>query len=121
MFQPGSLSYTLADGGQSVVTAGGTFAGLSVSREVTVPNTGSQDFARTVDTFTNSTGSPITTTVKIVGDLGSECRHHRVRHLRRHGRRQSRRPMDRHRRRRHAGRDSLYSRPFGATTDRRKP
>ena len=61
----------MADSGQSVITASGTAAGLTVSREVTVPNTGSQDFARTVDTFTNSTGSSITTTVEIVGDLGS--------------------------------------------------
>ena len=38
-----------------------------------MPNTGSQDFARTVDTFTNSTGSPITTAVTIVGNLGSDA------------------------------------------------
>jgi uncharacterized repeat protein (TIGR01451 family) len=73
LFQPGSLSDTLANSGQSVITASGTFAGLAVSREVTVPNTGSQDFARTVDTFTNSSASAITTTVEIVGALGSNA------------------------------------------------
>ena len=60
-----------ADSGQSLILNCGTAAGLTVSREVTVPDTGSQDFARTVDTFTNSTGSTITTTVQIVANLGS--------------------------------------------------
>ena len=36
-----------------------------------MPDSGSQDFARTVDTFTNSTGSSIETTVQIVANLGS--------------------------------------------------
>ena len=40
-------SYTLADSGQTVVTATGIAAGLTVSRKVTVPNSGGQDFART--------------------------------------------------------------------------
>ena len=69
-YQPLSAA-TTANGGRTVVPAAQTLAGLSVSRQVTVPATGSQDFARTVDSFTNSSGSPITTTVKIVGDLGS--------------------------------------------------
>ena len=59
------------DSGQSLILSGGTAAGLTVSREVTVPKTGSQDFARTVDTFTNSTASTITTTVQIVANLGA--------------------------------------------------
>ena len=63
-YQPLSAA-TTANGGRTVVPAAQTLAGLSVSRQVTVPATGSQDFARTVDSFTNSTGSPITTTVKI--------------------------------------------------------
>ncbi len=71
LYRPGSLTYSTADNGQSVVTAAGTQAGLTVSREVTVPNTGSEDFARTIDTFTNSTASPITTTVQYVANLGS--------------------------------------------------
>ena len=56
-----------------MVTGDGTVAGLTVSRKVTVPNTGSQDFARTVDTFTNPTDAPITTTVTVVGNLGSDA------------------------------------------------
>src|SRR5208282_412480 len=42
-------------------------------REVTVPDGGGQDFARTIDTFQNSTGSSITTTVTILGNLGSDA------------------------------------------------
>ena len=72
-FQPSASGYTAADSGQSVVTNSGTVAGLTISRKVTVPNTGNQDFARTLDVFTNSTGSPITTTVTIVGNLGSDA------------------------------------------------
>jgi hypothetical protein len=67
-------SYSLDDGGCTIVTASGTAAGLTVHREITVPNTGNADFARTLDTFTNSTGSTITTTVKIVGNLGSDAK-----------------------------------------------
>ncbi len=72
-FQPGSLDYDTADDGQSFVTANGTVAGLTVSRKITVPNTGNEDFARTVDVFQNTTGSDITTTVTIVGNLGSDA------------------------------------------------
>ncbi len=75
-YRPSSLTYSMADNGQSVVTAAGTVAGLTVSREVTVPNAGNEDFARTIDTFTNSTGAPITTTVQIVGNLGSDAATH---------------------------------------------
>jgi len=63
----------LLDGGRTVVTPSQTLAGLLVSREITVPNTGLYDFARTVDTFTNPTADPITTTVQIVGNLGSDA------------------------------------------------
>ena len=68
LFQPAFAQYacTMADSGQTLVTANGTLAGLTISRKVTVPNTGGQDFARTIDSFTNSTGSSITTTVTIV-------------------------------------------------------
>ena len=44
-----------------------------VYREVTVPSSGSQDFARTVENIVNNTNNPITTTVKIVGNLGSDA------------------------------------------------
>jgi hypothetical protein len=70
-FRSNRQSYSLSDGGRSVVTANGEAAGLTVSRKITVPNAGNQDFARTVDTFTNDTSSPITTTVTVVGNLGS--------------------------------------------------
>jgi len=62
----------LANGGLTVVTPSQTLAGLTVHREVTVPNTGSQDFARTVEVFQNPTASAITTTVHLVGNLGSD-------------------------------------------------
>ncbi len=63
---------TTDDGGRTIVTPNVTLSGLSVSREITVPSTGTQDFARTVDIFTNSTGSTITVPVRIVGNLGSD-------------------------------------------------
>jgi autotransporter-associated beta strand protein len=63
----------LANGGLTVVTPSQTMSGLDVHREVTMPNTGSQDFARTVEVFANLTGSPITATVHIAGNLGSDA------------------------------------------------
>jgi hypothetical protein len=63
----------LADGDRTIVTPLVTIAGLNVSREITVPNTGNEDFARTIDVFTNPTGAPITTTVRIVSNLGSNA------------------------------------------------
>ena len=72
-YQPSKLTYSTADNGQSVVTGNGAAAELTVNREITVPDSGGQDFARTVDTFTNSSGSPISTTVQIVGNLGSDA------------------------------------------------
>jgi hypothetical protein len=72
--QYNNLPYvTLANSGQTVITGTQNLSGLNVSRQVTVLNTGSQDFARTVDYFQNPTGSPITTTVHIVGNLGSDA------------------------------------------------
>src|SRR5204863_475526 len=62
----------MADGGRTVITQSHSLGGLTVFREITVPSTGSQDFARTVDVFTNPTANPITTTVKLVGNLGSD-------------------------------------------------
>ena len=61
-YQPAGNA-AIANGGQTVAVDTQTLAGLSVSRQVTVPDTGSQDFARTLDSFTNPTGSPITTAV----------------------------------------------------------
>ncbi len=45
----------------------------SLSPRSHCPLTGAQDFARTVDTFTNSTGSSITAPVRVVGNLGSDA------------------------------------------------
>ena len=63
----------MADGDRTVVTANGTVGGLTVHREVTVPSTGNEDFARTVDTFTNSTNASITRTVQFIANLGSDA------------------------------------------------
>ena len=71
LLSPTAATYSTANSGQSLLLGSGTAAGLTVSREVSVPDSGSQDFARTVDTFTNSTGSSIETTVQIVANLGS--------------------------------------------------
>ncbi len=60
------------DGGRTLLTPSVTMSGLTVSREITVPSAGAQDFARTVDVFTNPTGSAITIPVRIVGNLGSD-------------------------------------------------
>ena len=73
LFQPNSVAYDIVDNNQTVVTGTGTYAGLTVRREITVPHTGGQDFARTVDVFCNATDATITTTVTIVGNLGSDA------------------------------------------------
>ena len=67
-----AASYSLDDDGRTVVTGAATLSGLNVQREITVPNRGNEDFARTVDVFENPTGSPITTTVCLIGNLGSD-------------------------------------------------
>jgi hypothetical protein len=57
------------------VTVGvlGGMSGLEVCREVTVPSAGGEDFARTVDVVHNVTGSAVTVTVRVVGNLGSDA------------------------------------------------
>ena len=60
------------DDGRTLITQTHTLSNLEVSRRVTVPDTGSENFARTVDTFYNPTQSDVTTTVKVVGNLGSD-------------------------------------------------
>ncbi|MCA9020052.1 MAG: hypothetical protein KDA74_07925, partial [Planctomycetaceae bacterium] len=60
------------DDQQTLITNPQILSDLDVHREVTVPNTGGQDFARTVDVFHNPTESAITETVTIVGNLGSD-------------------------------------------------
>jgi uncharacterized delta-60 repeat protein len=63
---------TMVDGGRTIVTPSTSISGLTVSREINVPIVGSQDFARDVDTFTNSTADAISATVRTVGNLGSD-------------------------------------------------
>ena len=71
-FNDPSVDYQFDDGGRTVVTNTQNLSGLDVHREITVPAAGGQDFARTVDVFYNSTAAPITETVKVVGNLGSD-------------------------------------------------
>jgi hypothetical protein len=63
----------LVNNNSTLITSAKVLSGLTVSREVTVPSTGNEDFARTIDVFTNPTSSNITTTVHIVGNLGSDA------------------------------------------------
>ena len=70
---PPGESGTTTDNGQTLVTSTVNLAGLDTRREVTVPNTGAHDFARTIDVFTNPTTRPITATVKLMGNLGSDA------------------------------------------------
>ncbi len=72
-YAPAATAANLTDNGQSVLLPAQTMAGLTVSREVSVPTIGSLDFARTVDSFQNSTANSITTTVTILGNLGSDA------------------------------------------------
>jgi hypothetical protein len=48
-------------------------AGLEITREVTVPDVGTEDFARTVEVLFNPTGSSIAVPVRMVGNLGSDA------------------------------------------------
>ena len=70
-FQTSPAASSIVDGGQSLLTGDGCFSGLRISRKITAPNTGDEDFVRTVDSFANPTSSPITATVQIIGNLGS--------------------------------------------------
>ncbi|MFO1008373.1 MAG: protein kinase [Planctomycetaceae bacterium] len=70
---PFGESGTTKDDGRTFVTSTVNLAGLDTHREVTVPNTGSHGFARTLDAFTNTTNHPISTTVKIIGNLGTDA------------------------------------------------
>ncbi|MFO1001424.1 MAG: fibrinogen-like YCDxxxxGGGW domain-containing protein [Planctomycetaceae bacterium] len=63
----------LDDAGRTIVTTQQAISGIIVSRDVTVPATGSQYFARTIDTFTNSTASLIEVPVRVNGNLGSDA------------------------------------------------
>jgi hypothetical protein len=71
-YSVGTSPYASDDGIRTFVTPDRVLSGLTVRREITVPNTGSSDLARTVDVFTNSTPSDVTTPVRIVGNLRSD-------------------------------------------------
>ena len=71
-YTPAAAAASLTDNGQSVLFGSQTLAALTVSREVTVPDGSGQDFARTIDSFQNTTANNITTTVTILGNLGSD-------------------------------------------------
>ena len=62
----------LSDAYQTYLSGTQLFDGLVTHREITVPSTGAHDFARTVEVLENPTGSDIATTVRIVGNLGSD-------------------------------------------------
>ena len=57
-------------GGRQVVLGPATLSGLSVTRRVYVPTT--EAWARFLDTFTNSTAAPITATVIVQSNYGSD-------------------------------------------------
>jgi cyclophilin family peptidyl-prolyl cis-trans isomerase len=67
----GAIDYI--DDGQTVVMPPQSLAGLTVSRKISVPSTGNQDFAQTIDVFQNNTDSDISTNVSVVGNLGSDA------------------------------------------------
>ncbi len=64
---------TTDDANQTFITSTINLFGLDTHREVTVPATGDHDIARTVEVFTNNTANTITTTVRIIGNLGSDA------------------------------------------------
>ncbi len=64
---------SLTDDGCTVSSGTDDLSGLTVQRRVFVPSVGSQDFARTVDSFGNSSDAAITATIHVVGNLGSDA------------------------------------------------
>ena len=58
---------------QTITTPQQAISSFDVHREITVPNTGRFGFARTLDVFENPSDGSITTTVRIVGNLGSDA------------------------------------------------
>ena len=72
-FEADYTGFTRTDGGCTLVTTSTVMSQLKITRRITVPNTGAEDFARTIDVFENATDSDITTTVSVVGNLGSNA------------------------------------------------
>ncbi|HLW66793.1 MAG TPA: choice-of-anchor tandem repeat GloVer-containing protein [Gemmataceae bacterium] len=69
-YQPSFGTPSLANGGLTLVTPTQIMSGLNVSRQITVPNTGADDFARTIDYFQNNTSSAISATINVIGNVG---------------------------------------------------
>ena len=69
----GNLMSHLDDEGRTVVTPKVALGGLTIHREITVPDSGTEDFARTIEVLENPTSTSITTTVRLVGNLGSDA------------------------------------------------
>jgi len=68
-----SVGVTVADSGRTLMTRVATVGALEVSREITVPDSGNEDFVRTIEVLHNpSPDTAVTVTVKIVGNLGSD-------------------------------------------------
>jgi hypothetical protein len=65
--------HDLSDAGRTLTTPSQTLSGLDVWREITVPDVGTEAFARTVDVLQNPTDGPVSTTVRLVGNLGSDA------------------------------------------------
>jgi hypothetical protein len=64
-------SATTTNYGETVVTPAETLAGLNVSRQITVPSSNTQSFARTVESLQNPTNTDITTAVELISSLGT--------------------------------------------------
>ncbi len=87
-YAPTSGTATLADGGRTVLLPSQTLAGLTVSRKVTVPNTGGQDFARTIDVLQNTNRQHHRHHRPRCGQSGLRRGDHGIRDFRRHRDRQ---------------------------------
>jgi hypothetical protein len=67
----GGGTATTSLGGRNVILPEQSIAGLEVSRQIYVPSTGGE-YARFLDVLRNTGSSPVTTTVTIRGNLGSD-------------------------------------------------
>ncbi|WP_077024754.1 beta strand repeat-containing protein [Fuerstiella marisgermanici] len=75
-FQLDVMSFSQPSVGNGSIEYSGSnssHSGLEVHRKVTTPSTGSEDFARTLDVFHNPTSGDVTTTARLIGNLGSDA------------------------------------------------
>jgi trimeric autotransporter adhesin len=61
------------DGGRTWMSGVFSVSGLNVTREITVPATGTQDFSRQLEVFQNTTSSTIATSVTLASNFGSNA------------------------------------------------